>query len=39
MYTAAAHEPKHVKAAIALLEESKADSVVSVVELPQDAPP
>jgi CMP-N-acetylneuraminic acid synthetase len=28
-------EPKHVQAAIALLEESKADSVVSVVELPR----
>jgi CMP-N,N'-diacetyllegionaminic acid synthase len=28
-------EPKHVQAAIALLEESKADSVVSVVELPK----
>lgn len=28
-------EPKHIKAAIALLESSGADSVVSVVELPQ----
>jgi CMP-N-acetylneuraminic acid synthetase len=28
-------EPKHVQAAIALLEDSKADSVVSIVEIPQ----